>query len=626
MAPSLKAFLVSSSKIIFLFVILICQSFELLGVDAELESSKSVNELAYRLLQAGNYPESFKNSKLALQKAENENNIIEKTRAYSNIASNYSYLGESNKALSNYLISLNLASQSKNVTGELRAINNIANIYSQLNDQKETIKYRELHLKLANEIKFPREILISYIGLIGVNVKVGNLDEARVFINQSKKLLEEFPEPFLQVYFQFAYATLLEKEQRFKEALEASKVALLISKQGKYEGLIVSTIVNIEEINFTLGNFDKVIENTYKALNLALKLKLNSKIIQSHRLLAKAFEKTSQFKKALEHIKQASNIEINRIQEKVKVLAEITRIDRQISETEDDLARSIKDKTILVLQLEQQNKNQIIWLIGITAFVIIVFFFIYRRNSKIEIYRQRTVNKKLKELDRVKDRILKNTSHELRTPLNGIIGLSEVIVEENKNKIEESTLDMIRLIKSSGEQLALVINDILEMSKSKSGHITIINTQFDLIALINDVIKICSPLAVEKDISLNFQREKDREFLFLDKTRLQQILFNIIGNAVKFTDEGSVDVKYSIEEYGVILTISDSGIGIPDQKIERILEGFEQVDSSDTRSNSGSGLGLAISRNICQALGGQLDISSKIMHGTQVKITLPFAG
>jgi len=616
----LKDVFYRKNKVIYLLAILSI-TFSVFGY--ENDTAKFTNELAYKQLQAGNYSQAFKSSKLALKMAEKENNTVEKSRAYSNIASNFNYLGESNKALSHYLTSLELAYQSKNINGKLRAINNIANIYYQLGDNFETIKYRKLHLEIANRHKITEEMLISYIGLIGIYVAIDKIEIARGYVIKSQRLLDINPEPFIQIYYQFALASLLEKEGNPEHALEALYLALTIAKQGAYEGLVVSSMVNIEEINFKYQKFKIVIENTKKSLTLAKKLELKPKIIQSQRLLAKAYEKTNQYKLALEYTKQANSTELNRILGKVKALAEITRIDRQTKETETNLARSIKDQKILVLQIEQQTKNQTIWLIVVVSISIIIFFLFNRRNNKREIYRQKNVNKKLKELDRIKDRILKNTSHELRTPLNGIVGLSEVILADNENKIDKNTLDMVRLIKSSGEQLSLIINDILEMSKSRSGAITIINAEFSLTDLISDVVKVCEPLAIEKNIEINFLQSDTREKITLDKTRLQQILFNIIGNAVKFTDKGLINISFINKNTELVLEIKDTGIGIPIEKIDRIMEGFEQVDSNDTRSKQGSGLGLAISRNICIALGGQLNIQSDLGKGTTVTISLP---
>ena len=209
---------------------------------------------------------------MALKRAEKENNKIEMARAYSNIASNYRYLGESNKALSIYLTSLELASKTDDIDGELRAINNIASIYSALKDTKEAINYRNMHLKIAMKQNLPQDILISNIGLISAHLDVGQLDKSHYYANVSKRLLDDKKNPFYEVYYQFAFAMLLEKEGKLEEALEALKFALNISQQHGYEGLIVSSMINIEELNFKRGKFDNVIKFTHKGLQVAKKL------------------------------------------------------------------------------------------------------------------------------------------------------------------------------------------------------------------------------------------------------------------------------------------------------------------------------------------------------------------
>lgn len=586
----------------------------------------TLNEQVYNLMKQGAYVDSYRLSQKAIELAIKNNDKIELARAYSNQASNLHYLGENLRALELYSKSLKIAESSLNHDGVLRALNNISGIYRQLDKTSEAFKYRQRHYAIAKENGDDEDLLISYVGLIGSFTLPEDQEESKKILLLAKEVLAKLKNQFLEIYLLIAEAALLESNDRFQEALLLQNRALKLAKDNNYEGIYVSVGTNIAKSLTRIQECDKTINMASEILPFAEKLKLKVKQVQLHQLLAECFEEKKEYHKALTHSREAGLLSLSISGHKIQILAEITKIERQTEETKSQLLQSKNDQKILSLQLDQQKQNQIFWLITFSCIFIFIFLLHYRRISIKEITRQRDVNRRLKELDRVKDRILKNTSHELRTPLNGIVGLSEVIIADNENKIEKSTLDMIRLIKSSGEQLSLIINDILEMSKSKSGTITIVNTDFNLVALISDVIKICEPLALEKNIEINFPQSKEEEIVFLDKTRLQQILFNIIGNAVKFTNVGSVSVEYSIEEYGVKISVLDTGIGIPENKIERILEGFEQVDSSDSRANSGSGLGLAISRNICLALGGKLEISSNINVGSKVTMTLPFVG
>lgn len=581
---------------------------------------------AYELFKKGDYAESFKMASMAKKEAIQKKNEKDLARSISNIASINLVLGNTEKALAFYLESYKISQRIDDIIGLESTLNNLSGVYLRLGRHNEALEYIRL-LPALNGVERPaNQKLVAYTALINLLFSSGQIEETKRYLQKGYDVLKTYENQFSEYYFLLADADFNRHLKNYDHALQILKRIKDIALKNQFEGLYVIALKNEIELHLDRHDFKKADDILTMAIEAATKLELNTQLLQLLKLQQNVLIQQNNYKEAYRLFEQIQNIESNISGEKVQMLAEVTKVERQVEETRLKLERFEKDQKILNLQIEQQKQEQLIWFIIIGIIVVMACFLVYWFVNKKELARQIAVNQQLKELDFVKDRVLANTSHELRTPLNGIIGLSEVIIEQNETQVDESTLDMIRLIKSSGEQLALVINDILEMSKTRSGEITIVNAQFDLIALIDDVIKVCSHSAMEKNVSLVFEHTEDEEQVFLDKSRLQQVLFNIIGNAVKFTDKGSVNVAYFIEDFGIELVISDTGIGIPENKIERILEGFEQVESGDTRTKSGSGLGLAISRNICHALGGNLEISSKLDQGTKVTITLPFAG
>jgi len=582
-----------------------------------------LNILSYKHFKQGRYSDAYKTALLAKKEAISKGSQKNLARSLSNIASVNFMLGKTEKALKFYLQSYEISKNIDDLIGIESTLNNLSGIYLRLESHQEALKYIK-QLPVLNGVDRPNyQKTVAYNALIGLYSVTNQLELANYYSSLSFTLYKTYKDDFSEYYFLNSYASLLSQENKHLLSLKIYKDSELIAIANKFDGLQVTALKNQGQKYFEMGSYDKAEEVVKKAIQMAVVLNMESQLLQLYTLRKNIFLKQERYKESsflYEQIIELKNIISG---ESVKQLAEITKIDWLVEETQTKLTQSKKDHKILELQLERQRKNQLIWLICIISFVIFILFFYYRRNTKKEIYRQRSVNKQLKELDRIKDRILKNTSHELRTPLNGIVGLSEVILTNDENKVNKSTLDMVRLIKSSGEQLSLIINDILEMSKSRSGAITIINAEFSLTDLVSDVIKVCEPLATEKNIEIKFSQSDTREIIILDKTRLQQILFNVIGNAVKFTDKGQISVSFYRKNTELALEIKDTGIGIPTNKIDRIMEGFEQVDSSDTRSKQGSGLGLAISRNICIALGGQLNIQSSLGKGTTVTISLP---
>lgn len=591
-------------------------------VDLE-QPASSLNKNAYQKLQQGDYELAYQISIQALHQSKVENNRKEEARALSNLASNLYYFGDREKALTLYCDSLEISKEDNDLVGINRALNNIANIYFDLSDYTETQKYRELQLAnslLSGDIT---DQLTAHIAFSQNYSYQKKFVEAKQSADHARNLLEISPNKFMEIYLLMTEALIDELQQKYSQPIELVSRANVIAVENNFEGLVISTNANLVEYYLYEKKFAEAIKLGVDTLRDAKKAVHKNKVLQLHKSLSEAYKAIGQFETALYHLTEVNLLNSSIVGEKIRVLSEVTKIDRQMAEKEEQLIQITKDQEIMSLSLEKQKQSQIIWVAVISTLFMLIFLLYYRRNSNRELLRQKEVNRQLEELDRVKDRVLTNTSHELRTPLNGIIGLSEIIIHDEEKKLSESTLKSIKLIKSSGEQLSLVINDILELSKLKSSKLTIVKSEFDLRELINDVVDVCESQSDLCEPVITKQEIENTHFIFQDRNRMQQILFNIIGNAVKFTNSGTINISAKVTEAVITIVVSDTGIGIPDDKQERIFEGFEQVDSSNNRSRSGSGLGLAISRGIAEALGGELTLVSKLGLGTTVKLIVP---
>ncbi len=236
-----------------------------------------------------------------------------------------------------------------------------------------------------------------------------------------------------------------------------------------------------------------------------------------------------------------------------------------------------------------------------------------------------SVNEKLKRLDKLKDEFMANTSHELKTPLTGIIGLAESLIDGVGGDIPDLVKTNLQMIVSSGQRLSNLVNDILDFSKLRHKDINLKINDIDLHTLVNVVIAILNPIVMSKSVKIINLIPANVPNIRGDENRLQQILFNLIGNAIKFTDKGSIKINTQKKGEFVEVSVIDTGIGIPEDKQSIIFESFEQVDGSIEREYSGTGLGLAVSKKLVELHGGKIDIESSLEKGSRFFFTLPIS-
>ena len=236
----------------------------------------------------------------------------------------------------------------------------------------------------------------------------------------------------------------------------------------------------------------------------------------------------------------------------------------------------------------------------------------------------------MQEVDQMKSQFLANMSHELRTPLNSIIGFSRVIIKGIDGPINAVQEQDLNAIYNSGQHLLSLINDILDLSKIEAGKMTLAFDDLHLGDLVNSVMSTASGLVKDKPVQLIQDIPEDIPVVQADNTRIRQVLLNFISNAAKFTDEGSITVSARVRNklnnsgQEILVTVTDTGVGIADEDRYKLFQAFSQVDDSPTRKTGGTGLGLAISRNLIQMHEGEIGLlSSTVGEGSTFFFTLP---
>jgi signal transduction histidine kinase len=238
----------------------------------------------------------------------------------------------------------------------------------------------------------------------------------------------------------------------------------------------------------------------------------------------------------------------------------------------------------------------------------------------------RIAKEKAEESDRLKSSFLANVSHEIRTPMNAILGFSDILLDASIQK--EDSLKFLSLIRSSGESLLALINDIIDISKIESGQFNIVIGKFDLHLLFDKISHIASALinTYNRDIELIIEKGVDQASLFIesDQYRLEQIINNLISNAIKFTSRGHVILSYTIPDNNTLeIRVTDTGRGISKEDQGVIFERFRQINPDPKINIGGTGLGLAISKSITELLGGTICVDSAPDQGATFRVRIP---
>lgn len=558
----------------------------------------------YKIL--GDYPSALEYHLIALHYYEELDNQKGIASSLINAGVAYRNLGEKNIAIENYNKALEISMQLTDLTNMVAALISIGNVHWYDKNYSEALIYYERALKVSNEKQYKGE----HPG--GIQNNIGN------------------------VYRQLG---------DYNKALEYYFLALNTSKNIGDQNQIAITLKNIGITHKESKKYSEAIHYFIESKTLAESIHLLKVQQETLEQLSQTYTLLADYKKALEYFIQFSLLRDSLFDEETSSKISLLQLKNNIREQETQITLSEKENE-LKSSREEYLRNLII-LISLLAVSLILFLWIRYRSKikkneelqelnselerrveertkrlRIENEQRRIAQEQAELANDTKNRFLATISHEVRTPLNAIIGFCDLAIKTDINNDHQLNL---KRVKDSSEHLLAMIKDVLDYSQIESGKMELKATSFDLFKLIHSVINAYFLDASSKDIKLTYEiDERIPKSLIGDPDAIRQVLYNLIGNAIKFTDRGTVEVSVRMgntsedsKQIHLIFSVKDSGIGISKLKQKLIFMDFTQVDNTASRRYGGVGLGLTITKYFVELMGGRISVQSDKGTGSE---------
>ncbi len=410
-----------------------------------------------------------------------------------------------------------------------------------------------------------------------------------------------------------------------QEALSYHQRGLSLFEGSGFKDEIASSLVSIGRIELLRGQPNRALTLLERAMGLAEEIDADERRLEVLEVLAEAFVSLGSLQKAIETLRQHAALEREIYERENTERANELRTRFEVDRREQEIELLQQQKALNELELREQRNQRVALLVGFALVLALVLLLFKARLASVAVRQEREVSAQLRAVDRLKDEFLANTSHELRTPLYGITGIVESLIDGAAGEVPETVKSNLAMVVASGRRLSHLVNDILDFSKLRHKSLELDRRPVELHALVDVVLTLSAGLVGSKDLRLINAVAPDLPAAAADENRLQQILYNLIGNAIKFTEEGRVKVSAAVEGERLVVRVVDTGLGIPEEEQERIFDAFEQADASVEREYGGTGLGLAVTRQLVELHGGTIGVESAPGEGATFFFSLQIA-
>ncbi|PSJ42164.1 ATP-binding protein [Allosphingosinicella deserti] len=536
-------------------------------------------------------------------------------------------VGQVRPALEGYQAAFRIFQRLGDDRSQAMALQNIGALYSNAGDNERVLKYYDQSADIYQGD--PAVVLAAHNNIGTAYRDMGRLPEAEQEFRRALALSRKMESPLLEARVLTNIAATQLLAGRLRSADSTADAGIRVAAHGaaaEWAPFLWGVKAQIAEKHGDRGAAAQYLERTFEGANLE---ETNPFFRDFHDTAQRVYAALGNQQAALAHLRALKRIDDETREIRTSTNAALMAAQFDFSNQELKISRLKTGQLERDIALaKSRGRVQVILLASIAlalALVIAAYLSIRRSRNKVRAANAdlSQSNLALEKALRAKSEFLATTSHEIRTPLNGILGMTQVLLADRT--IIGETKGRVEVVHSAGEMMKAVVDDILDMAKIESGRIEIVAETVFLRKLVSDVSRIWTDQAQEKGLTVALDLQRAPEVIIEDGRRLKQVVFNLISNAVKFTDAGTISIEAAADEVeGVLkIVVRDSGIGIPEHQLEAVFEAFHQVDGRTTRKFSGTGLGLAISKNLVEAMGGTITVQSELGIGTTFSVHLP---
>lgn len=541
------------------------------AIDFQLGIGEGLNHKGACYWMMSEYDEGLHQLTQAYTIARDIENLALEAKVLNNFGRIYRNLGDLAHALKNFEDALEINEKIGNVLNQTINLTNISNLYYDLNDYDTGLEYALKCLPIFEEYKDDSKLLSIYNTLGDIYFKKEDYDEALHYF----KLIYDFfdPDSLQRSVAESGLGKVYYKLKNTKKAHDYLSSALKKAEHLRNPEAEIVALYYLGRLEFQSGNYRLALERVNAAYHIAHETLRRHDLMSIHEFLSNLHERMGDIPKAFFHLKE-------------------------FEKHKEDIFQQATFNKLRNLQV----KNQM---------------FVAQKEKEIA---EKTAH--------LKQQFMANMSHEIRTPMNAIVGFTDLLLQKDP---KPDQLRYLNAIKQSSDNLLVIINDILDLSKIEAGKIEIEHIDFSFREMIQSVKEVMSIKADEKKLDFNFKIDDQiPDRLVGDPTRINQILINLIGNSVKFTDKGFVEVRVHSKEIEqndnqieITFDVEDTGIGISKEYVAKIFESFTQAGTDTARKFGGTGLGLTISKQLVDLMSGSISVESELGKGTTFTFSIP---